>query len=231
MKGVWVLIASVLLAACQSLPVIQPAPASVSKTSCPSVFTRIPIRYIHAIEARRAGKTQAVMIGVTLLNPETRTITSAIVSAEGLSLFEAASVAGDVKVSRALPPFDAPDFAKNLMADIELIFLAPRGMLKAQGILADGRAACRWHQEKDGWIDVSEDPLRNIRIQRYSQGARLERTVTLTPKSGDAYAAIVLQASGLIDYTLIMTLVESETVIDTEGIEPPPNKISEGKAP
>jgi hypothetical protein len=231
MKGAWVLITTLVLAACQSLPVIQPAPAGSGKTACPSVFAQAPIRYIHAIEARAAGKTQAVMIGVTLLNPETKAIASAIVSAEGLSLFEAASVAGDIAVSRALPPFDAPDFAKNLMNDIELIFLAPRGALQAQGNLADGHVACRWHLEKGGWIDVSEDMERNIRIQRYSQSSKLTRTVTLTPKSGNAYAAIVLQASGLIDYTLIMTLIESEAVADEAKSESPVNKPSSGKAP
>ncbi len=231
MKGVCVLIATLVLAACQNLPVIGPPPASGSKTACPSVFAETPVRFIHAIEARAAGKTQAVMIGVTVLNPETQTIESAIVSPEGLSLFEATAVAGDIKVSRALPPFDAPDFAKNMMNDIELIFLAPQGTLKEQGILADGRVVCRRHQEQGGWVDVSQDADGRIRIQRYSENAKPERTVTLTPQAGNAYAMIVLQAAGLIDYTLIMTLIESEAVADEAKNEPPINKPSQGKAP
>lgn len=212
MKGVCVLIAALMLAACSALPVIQAVPASDKKTGCPSQFTSEPRRFIHTIEAQAAGKTQAVMIGVTLLNPQTRMISSAIVSAEGLSLFEAASFAGDVKVSRALPPFDAPDFARNMMEDIDLIFLAPAGAPESQGVLAGGRAVCRWHRENGGWVDVSDDADGRIRIQRYTQGGALKRSVTLTAAEGNAYASIHLQASGLIHYTLIMTLLESEAV-------------------
>ena len=41
-----------------------------------------------------------------------------------------------LEVIRALPPFDSGDFAKNMIEDIKLIFLAPDGDIRAKGILA-----------------------------------------------------------------------------------------------
>ena len=231
MKGLYVLVASLMLAACTGLPAIHPPPAPGSKTVCPSVFAEAPTRFIHAIEARTAGQTRAVMIGVTLVHPRTGLLSSAIVSTEGLSLFEATSDAGGVKVSRALPPFDAPDFAQNMIDDIELIFLAPSGTLQQQGLLADGRTVCRWHREKGGWVDVSESADGRLRIQRYSEGGNPERTVTLATGPGRAYSLIELQASSLINYTLIMTLIESEGVAAAAKDEQDPNQTTEGKKP
>jgi len=214
MKGISILIAALMVAACSSMPVIRPAADPARKAVCPPVFVEESTRFIHTIESRAAGKLQAVMIGVTLLHPQTRSVSSAIVSAEGLSLFEASSRKGEVHVSRALPPFDAPDFARNLMADVELIFLSPQGTLAQHGILADGRPVCRWRQEKGGWVDVSRDAQGQSRIERYSENGRLKRTVTLAAGRGNPYSAIDLQASDLISYSLTMTLIESEAAAE-----------------
>lgn len=216
MKGVYALIAALMIAGCSSLPEIRPASglALEQRAVCSSVFVQKSTRFIHSIEARAAGKAQAVMIGVTLLNPQTRTVSTAIISAEGLSLFEATSVAGKLKVGRALPPFDAPDFARNMMRDIDLIFLAPQGTITAQGVGADGRAVCRWHQNRSGWVDISRNGEGQYRIERYTEGGRRERNVTITAGAGSSYAAIDLQASELVSYHLLMTLIESEAVTE-----------------
>lgn len=214
MKGISILIAALMVAACSSMPGIRPAADPARKAVCPPVFVEESTRFIHTIESRAAGKLQAVMIGVTLLHPQTRSVSSAIVSTEGLSLFEASSRKGEVHVSRALPPFDAPDFARNLMADVELIFLSPHGTLAQHGILADGRTVCRWRQEKGGWVDVSRDAQGQNRIERYSENGRLKRSVTLAAGHDNAYSAIELQASDLISYSLTMTLIESEAATE-----------------
>ena len=216
MNVVRILIAALMLAGCSSMPVIQPAsgPERAQNTVCPEVFVKESTRFIHAIEARSAGRTQAVMIGVTFPEPKTRSVSCAVVSPEGLSLFEAASRGGEVHVARALPPFDAPDFAANMMADIELIFLAPQGIPAGRGVLSDGRAVCRWHPEKGGWVDVSRDAKGQSRIERYTEGGRLKRAVTFAAGPGSPYSAIELQASDLISYSLTMTLIESEAVTE-----------------
>jgi hypothetical protein len=116
------------------------------------------------------------------------------------------------------------------MDDIELIFLAPYGEMKEQGRSADRRMVCRWHREKGGWVDISQAPDGRIRISRYSEGFKPERMVTIEPEPGSPYAAIVLQAEGLIDYTLVMTLIESEAVADSTDAGAK-DKASEGKVP
>lgn len=207
MKRLLCLIGSLLLVSCAALPAVLPS--ADQKMTCPSPFLPEKIRFIHAIEVRVAGKTQTVMIGVTLTDPVLRTISCALMSAEGMAFFEAASGPSGLKVSRALPPFDAPDFARNMMDDIELIFLAPQEALFQKGVLADGRRVCRRHKEQGGWMDVLQGSDGHIQITRYSEGGGLQRRVILDGKSPNTYSTIELQAT---QYTLVMTLIEAEAV-------------------
>ncbi len=213
MKGLVLLIGSFLLVSCAALPAIHPPPSvSSGKTiACPSPFLPEKTRLIHAIEVRAAGKIQTVMIGVTLLDPATRTISCALMSPEGMALFEATAGPGGLKIGRALPPLDSADFARNMMEDIELIFLAPPESLAQKGVFASGETVCRRHKESGGWIDVLEGPHRRIQIRRYSESGSLQRRVILDGKSANAYSAIELQST---TYTLMMTLIESETIKD-----------------
>jgi hypothetical protein len=67
-------------------------------------FLKEKYRLVHSIENRMFGETQSVIIGVTLADPSTRVISCAIMTAEGMVLFEAESGPGTLKVNRALPP-------------------------------------------------------------------------------------------------------------------------------
>jgi hypothetical protein len=118
------------------LPLINsPAsPAEENNLTCPSPFLKERYRLVHAIETRVAGKTQSAIIGVTLADPDTRFVSCAIMTAEGMVLFEAESDPGMLRVDRALPPFDSMDFAKNMIQDIKLIFFAPEGKIQKKGI-------------------------------------------------------------------------------------------------
>lgn len=212
MKGLLILIGSLLLISCAALPVIRP---SADQTmTCPSPFLPGKTRLIHTIEARLSGETKAAMIGVTLADPILRTISCALMSAEGMVLFEASSGPEGLQISRALPPFDAADFAQNMMDDIELIFLAPSGALQQKGVLTEGYPVCRRHKEPGGWIDVLSDHDGRIQIRRYSEGGRLQRRVTLAGGTANPYSSIELHASERVDYTLVMMLIESEMVKD-----------------
>ncbi|KAF0157228.1 MAG: Uncharacterized protein FD159_1498 [Syntrophaceae bacterium] len=215
MKGLLLLIGSFLLVSCAALPLVRPPTGSLGKTfTCPSPFFTEKTRLIHAIEVRAAGKTQTVMIGVTITDPVTRSISCALMSAEGMVIFEAAAGPDGLKISRALPPFDSGDFARNMMDDIDLIFLAPQEALAQQGVLAAGERVCRRHKKQGGWIDVSEGRDGRIQIRRYSEGGSLKRSVTLTGRPFNPYSTIELHASELVSYTLMMTLIESEAVQD-----------------
>ena len=213
MKWIPGLISFFLLVSCASLPAIRPSAGPAGKEmTCPSPFLTQKTRFIHTIEASLSGKTQAVLIGVTIADPDTQTISCAILSPEGMALLEASGGPSGLIVNRALPPFDAPDFARNMMDDIGLIFLAPSGAQEQKGLLASGEAVCRWHKEQGGWVDVSEGRDGQIQIRRYSEGGRLKRSILLRARAVNAYSAIELQASEDSNYALVMTLIEVETI-------------------
>jgi hypothetical protein len=211
MKRLALLIFSALLfVSCRTLPAIIPAvPQSAQKSlSCPSPFLKESYRMIHGIEISMAGSAGAI-IGVTVADPATRFISCAIMTAEGMVLFEA-DAEGVLKVRRALPPFDSNDFAKNMINDIKLIFFAPQGKIKDRGILADGARICRYQEENGDWIDVAERQPEGIEIRKYSSYGNLLRQIRLSKTAENPYQSIKLQAKELFDYSLLMTLIEAE---------------------
>jgi hypothetical protein len=212
MKSMRLLILTVLLlVSCRTLPAINSiSPQLGSKVSvCPSPFLKEPYRLVHAIEVRMAGKTQGGIIGVTLIDPSTRFVSCAIMTAEGMVLFEA-QAAPVLKVIRALPPFDSADFAKNMFEDIKLIFLAPEGTITRKGILSDGADICRWQAKSGDLIDIIASLPEGIEINRYSTCGGLKRRVKLKHNAENFYQGIELTAKDTVNYSLVMTLIEAE---------------------
>jgi len=215
MKRIFPLILiTIFLTSCQSLPVINASapPADEKISACPFPFLKERYRLIHAIEIRMAGNSPGAIIGVTLADPATRLISCAILTAEGIVLFEAEEDAGLLKVNRALPPFDSADFAQNMIADIKLIFLAPAGKIVEKGILPGGAAVCRWREEDSGWIDVLSNQPKYIEIKRYSSCGSLKRHVKFEKTDKNIYQKIELRANELYNYSLLMTLIEAQPV-------------------
>ena len=93
MKGLCFLISVFLLASCATLPAIQEPSADQTKkpVTCPSPFILEKTRFIHTIDVQAAGQTKAVMIGVTVADPVSRTFSCAIMSTEGMVVFEASN--------------------------------------------------------------------------------------------------------------------------------------------
>lgn len=211
MRSFLFLISALLLTSCAALPVIAPPGDQAEKPLvCPSPYYSEKYRFIHALEVRLAGQAQTVMVGVTLIDPALRTISCALVSTEGLAFFEASRGPDGLVVSRALPPFDAGDFARNMMDDIGLIFLAPREAPAEKGARESGEAVCRY-KESAGFVDLWTGRDGRIQIRRYGKRGGLERSVTLAG-GASPYSAIELSAAGLFEYQLFMTLIESEAV-------------------
>lgn len=213
MKRLSLLILIIFLFSCQTLPVINP-PSSLKKEKsfvCPAPFLKEKYRMVHAIEARMAGDTRSAIIGVTLADPVSRSVSCAIMTAEGMVLFEAETSLEGIKVSRALPPFDSENFAKNMVEDIKLIFLAPEGKVQNKGYLPDGSTVCRYLEENGDWIDVIENKFDGIQIKRYSSSGGLKRHIRFN-KTTSNYQNIELQADETFDYSLLMNLIEVQPV-------------------
>lgn len=214
MKRLSLLILFFFLSSCQTLPVIHSPSSSAGEKSwaCPSPFLKEKYRLVHAIEARMAGNQRSSVIGITLADPSSRSVSCAIMTAEGMVLFEAESVQGTLRVNRALPPFDSESFAKNMIEDIELIFLQPPGNLRSKGYLADGSAACRYLEEDGKWIDVTENQSDGIQTKRYSSSGALERIISFNKRTKNIYQRIELQADETFDYSLLLNLIEAQPV-------------------
>ena len=223
MKGLCFLISVFLLASCATLPAIQePSSAHVKEPIlCPFPFLQEKTRFIHTIDVQAAGQTKAVMIGVTVADPASRMFSCAIMSTEGMVVFEAVAGSEGVKVIRALPPFDKPDFARNMMDDMELIFLEPAGELVEKGVFVSGDVVCRRQKKQGEWVDVVAGHDGRIQIRRYSKCGALQRTVFLNGHSRDAYQTIELQSAGWMSYGLTMTLIESDVVRDKSPMQKP----------
>ena len=214
MKGLPLLILNIFLFSCQTLPLINSpfSPADEKALTCPSPFLKEKCRLVHAIETRVSGKTQSAIIGITLADPSTRFVSCAIMTAEGMVLFEAESGPGTLKITRSLPPFDSADFAKNMIEDIKLIFFAPEGKIQKKGNLPDGAAVCRYLEENGDWIDVITDKSEGTAIKRYSSAGILKRQVKFNKTTGNIYQSIELQANETFNYSLLMTLIEVQPV-------------------
>ncbi len=212
MKGIRLLIfTTILLVSCQTLPAINSVlPQAQPKSAvCPSPFLKEPYRLVHAIEALIGGEIQGAIIGITLVDPSTRFVSCAIMTAEGMVLFEAEAKPA-LKVIRALPPFDSDNFAKNMIEDIKLIFLVPEGEILTKGILPDGANICRWKEKSGAWIDVIARLREGIEINKYSAYGNWQRRIKLTRTAENVYSGIELSARDAFNYSLILTLIESE---------------------
>ena len=212
MKGRYFLILTIFLFSCQTLPVIHSpvSPTDQKAFTCPSPFLKEKRRLVHAIEPHIAGRAQGAMIGVTLADPSTRFISCAVITAEGMTLFEAESRQGELKVKRALPPFDSADFAKNIIDDIHLIFFAPEGKIQNKGNLPDGATACRYREKNGDWIDVISMKSEGAQIKRYSASGALKRTIKFSNAQKNIYKRIELQANEQFNYSLVMNLIKSK---------------------
>jgi hypothetical protein len=159
-----------------------------------------------------AGHTQSTIIGITLVDPSTHLVSCAIMTVEGMVLFEAESGTDGIKVNRALSPFDSADFAKNMIEDIKLIFFAPVGKIQNSGYLRDGATVCRHLEENGDWIDVIKNKSEGVQIKRYSSAGFLKRHIKFKPSAENIYQNIELQAYESFNYSLLLTLIEAQPV-------------------
>ena len=139
---------AMLLAACagtrpEPLPRMTASTPDLAAGRCAALFPQGRWQMIHAIDFRLADGTSGNALGVLILDG--RSLSCALMTVEGLTLFEARSAEAEVlEVLRALPPFDNREFASGLMRDVRTLFQSPPG-LGQYGTLVDGTPVCRYN--------------------------------------------------------------------------------------
>ena len=210
MKLASLIICVFFLSACQTLPVItQATPPEKTASACPNPFLKQKTTLIHAIEVHMAGGIKSAVIGVTEADPATREISCAIMTAEGMVLFEAIETNGTLDVRRAMSPFDSAHFARNMLEDIKLIFFEPLGNIEKIGFLPTGDIACRWRTGNSDTIDVLKTGGGLSEVKLYSGSGKVKRYIKFNDLAGGFYQNIELRAQEIASYTLFMNLVEA----------------------
>ncbi len=201
-----------LLVSCSTLPVIKHTGSQASvMEKCRLPFLDMPYRYVHAIEVAVSGVTGGTVLGVTVVNPQTRAVRSAIITLEGFLLFDA-EYEKEMTIHHALPPFDGKDFAEHMIEDIRLVFLSPEGRLKDAGVLENGAALCRYETKEDEILDVIilRDDAWEITTYRSSY-ERLRKVSAFSVQKGIPGALELTTFQGRT-YSLKMTLIDAEPV-------------------
>jgi hypothetical protein len=197
---------------CASLPPIAPLQSPeqrhASVQACLRMFPKGYWRATHTIDASMPMGNNAVLIGVTAVEP--KGIRTLLMSPEGITLFDA-SVSGDkVSIGRALPPLNRKGFADGLVADVRNSFLPPPGEPVEVGTLQSGAGACRWALPGDKTTDIELRGLQPIALRNYD-GASLVREVTVSGDADDGwFSEVRLRTTGVGGYSMVMGLLDHE---------------------
>ena len=202
------LVIVLLLSACAHMPPIQPAGTDRQyrvEARCRSIYPVGRWQLVHTINVRLRRGYQATLTGVIILSTADSRVHCVLMTLEGFVLFEAVDN-GEVVVKRAFGPFDNPEFAKGVMRDIRLIFLAPEGRMQTAGKFADGTEGCRYRTHDNRFIDVIGAADGSWQIQQYDPRKTVDVDAVdqrgLSPK-------LTLEAGGKTSYTLVMILIEA----------------------
>jgi len=203
---------------CTELPRVRPAddPAALaSYAGCEIPFPKGKWQFVHSIEAELPGGRKGLVIGVTVISSDPRSIACVIMSLEGFVLFDARQEQ-DLVIKRAIAPFEKKAFAEGLMKDIQLIFFKPDGQLIGSGVLENGSPLCRYQISDGRIVDIVTNSDNTWEIRQYNKDLRLTRTVKAWPPD-DAGSVdnrhipgrLELKTHGFHGYRLAMTLVDA----------------------
>ena len=221
----WLLASTLfLLTACAAhapaLPTLLPNPDSTD--ACRFFFPRADLQLVHLIEFSLPGGRHGSAMGVTILHGTT--LKSVLMTVEGFVLF-AAEFSDKLTVSRAVPPFDKPGFARGMMEDIRTIFLTPQGKT-VHGTLPGSGPVCRTTAE-DGMItDILTADAPCLQLNLYSPEHKLltqvsGRNCTGQPGRTAIPAILDLTSHQSGGYSLHMSLISAEEIGRTQQVSAP----------
>jgi hypothetical protein len=211
----WLLAGMLLLmGACAQLPTIEPMEANripAIEMDCRSHFPQGRWQLVHTIRARFYGGRQATFTGVVVLSTHNESIHCVLMTVEGMVLFEAVDDRHSITVKRAFGPFENPDFAQGVMADIRFLFFMPEGGLITAGAINDGTRTCRYQGQGRTIVDLMEPSGGGWAMHQYdAHGKLLRRAVADAVNSQGIASRMGIDAgSGRHAYHLSMDLVES----------------------
>lgn len=200
------------LLCCGGLPALQPEDISsrpALRRACAAVFPAGSWSLVHVMEVSLPlGQTSSI-IGVSTLDAGEKSLHSALLSPEGITLFDATYQGGRLTVRRALPPLDREGFAAGLFRDVRLMFIQPAGEPHKLGRLERGGRACRWTLP-GGARDIIILGDGGWRIRDYDQGGALQREVRAHPPLSRGFAKKVkLVKKGSLGYSMHLELLEA----------------------
>jgi hypothetical protein len=206
----WCTLAAALLPACAGPRHIRIEP--VNPALCRLPFTSTGCRYMHSLDAELPGGERMTVIGISVLDPDADTIQAAIMTLEGLVLFDATSSGSSMQVHRAVPPFDGPQFADGLIQDVRFIFMFPSGAPETTGRLDDGSSVCRYHDNFGMTVDVIVHPDRGWEVEQYSAFGKKLRSLKIDALKNGIPGMLEFEAFSPKPYALHMKLISTEPV-------------------
>ena len=211
-----VLLTALVLSACASLPILKPVDPALKtavEEGCRRPFLSSKYRLVHALETLMPDGKKGTAIGILVADPQTRRFQTALMTIEGFVLFAAES-GETLIVSRAVPPFDSPAFAKSLVEDIRLAFFSPGKEPLAWGRDEKrGALVCRFGRADGGFVDVAaaDGGVTEIRLYGAGQDVRKKVKISIREKLGLA-ETVEIRSQGWRPYTLYLRLIESEAL-------------------
>jgi len=205
-------ISALLLCACASpqrpLPVNPSGPEHRERCRLP--FPVAPARFISAIEAQLPDGKKMTLIGITVIDPGGRAVRAAIMTIEGLLLFDASTRNDVITLYRALPPFDRPEFKSALLHDVQFLLLPPAGEPQQYGILNNGSSICRYGLADGMTIDVIVHPDNSWELREYKNGSIAARIAKGAAAAGGLPGTVVLQGLQPQPYRLQLCPISAE---------------------
>ncbi|MBW1635650.1 MAG: hypothetical protein JRJ68_05175 [Deltaproteobacteria bacterium] len=197
------------------LPELTPAAEMNKKSRCAAVFPVGKWQFVHAIDFTMGNGAGTGLIGVTSLNGND--IECALITVEGLTLFEAAlSEDNDLKIRRSVPPFDNLRFAEGLMHDLQTLFLPPSAKHVKSGLTHGTNEVCRYIDSNGKVTDILPELDNCWQINIYNSNMTLNRSITgrscKDQGAGRIPGYLELNSYGTNRYKLKMTLIRADKI-------------------
>ena len=214
-----------LITACSSMPKVYPdrnVSPSICYRKCGHLFPEGRWQFLHSIETKMPGGRKGMLMGVTQISSVDKTIQSVIMTIEGMVLFDA-RYERQLVVNRGIPPFDAENFARGLIQDIQLIFFVPPGPLIKSGVLKNGAAVCRFQNPERRFVDIIQYGEDGWEIRQYDHRYKKRHTVKvffnkkeINPGRFNAPRRLKLTSHDYPGYVLDMDLIEAVPLEDNK---------------